>query len=111
MRHFLCLAAGNLSGQTEIFNEYLMTVYQSYRFSAVPLFVLIVILSYTAILPQGLCFVAGVVFLSLLYFYRVTRLMLIFLKRNVSVLYLILYLCALEILPVLIIIKYLQASD
>jgi len=110
MRHFLCLAAGNLSGQTEIFNEYLMTVYQSYRFSAVPLFVLIVILSYTAILPQGLCFVAGVVFLSLLYFYRVTRLMLIFLKRNVSVLYLILYLCALEIGPSVVFFKILSRS-
>jgi len=111
IRHFICLAAGNLSGQTEIFSEYLMTIYLSYRFSAVALFVLIVILTYTALLPQGLCFIAGVAVLFLLYIYRVTRLILIFLKRNVSVLYLILYLCALEILPVLIIIKYLQASD
>ena len=110
-RHFICLATGNLSGQTEIFNEYLMTVYQSYRFSAVPLFVLIMILSYTDLLPQGLSLTAGVVVLFLFYIYRITRLILIFLKRNVSVLYLILYLCALEILPVLIIIKYLQASD
>ena len=42
----------------------------------------------------------------LMYSIRVIRLLIIFLNRNISIFYLILYLCALEILPVLIVVKY-----
>jgi len=37
-RHLICLAAGNISGESEAFNEYLINVYQSYRFSSVIVF-------------------------------------------------------------------------
>lgn len=107
-RHFICLTAGSLSGQTEMFNEYIITVYQSYRFSSVFIFLVIILMLYTATPPSGAHFIAGVIILSVFYVYRVLRLLFIFIKRNISVLYLFLYLCALEILPVLIIIKYLS---
>jgi hypothetical protein len=105
-RHFICLAAGNLSSETEAFNEYLMTVYQSYRFSSVLLFAIVIFLVYTVVFPPQVYFVSGTIVLIIFYLYRVTRLLLIFIKRNISILYLILYLCALEILPVLILLKY-----
>jgi hypothetical protein len=105
-RHFICLAAGNLSSETEAFNEYLITVYQSYRFTSVLLFVIVVFLAYSVIFPPDIYFVSGAIVLIIFYLYRVTRLFLIFIKRNISILYLILYLCALEILPVLILLKY-----
>jgi hypothetical protein len=105
-RHFICLAAGNLSSETEAFNEYLITVYQSYRFSSILLFAIVVFLAYTVIFPPQVYFVLGAIVLIIFYLYRVTRLFLIFMKRNISILYLILYLCALEILPVLILLKY-----
>ncbi len=105
-RHFICLAAGNLSSETEAFNEYLMTIYQSYRFSSILIFVILVCLVYTIILPPQVYFIAGAIVLIIFYLYRITRLFLIFTRRNISILYLILYLCALEILPVLILLKY-----
>jgi len=105
-RHFICLGAGSLSSETEAFNEYLMTVYQSFRFSAVVIFAIVVFLLYTGILPPRVYFTSGAIVLIIFYLYRVTRLLLIFMKRNISILYLILYLCALEILPVLILLKY-----
>lgn len=105
-RHFICLAAGNLSGEYEIFNEYLITVYQSYRYSSLLVFILIVMLTYTSIIPPKVCVIAGLVTLGIFYFYRLLRLLLIFMKKDVSILYLILYLCALEILPVSILVKY-----
>jgi len=37
---------------------------------------------------------------------RIIKLFSIFLNRNISILYLILYLCALELLPVVVLIKY-----
>ena len=105
-RHFICLAAGSLSSETEAFNEYLMTVYQSFRFSSVLIFAIVVFLLYTVILPPRVYFTSGAIVLIIFYLYRITRLLLIFMKRNISILYLILYLCALEILPVLILLKY-----
>jgi len=110
-RHFICLAAGNLSGETDLFNEYLMTVYQSYRFSSVLLFGVIILLAYTVLSPAKIYFIIGAIVLIMFYLYRVLRLLLIFIKRNLSILYLILYLCALEILPVLIIVKYFTGLD
>ncbi len=105
-RHFLCLAAGNLSRETDLFNEYLVSIYQSYRYSSTFIFIILVILVYTTILPPGVCLTAGLIVLGIFYFYRVLRLLLIFIKKDISILYLILYLCALEILPVLILLKY-----
>jgi hypothetical protein len=105
-RHFMCLAAGNLSGESDVFNEYLITVYQSYRFTSVVLFGVVILLTYTDLSSAQVYFVFGVIVLIIFYLYRVFRLLLIFIKRNMSILYLILYLCALEILPVLIIVKY-----
>ncbi len=106
-RHFICVTAGNLSGRQEAFNEYLFNVYQSYRFSSYIIFGLVVLLLYTVFLPPQVYLVAGFTVLGIFYAYRVTRLLLIFLKLNISILYLILYLCALEILPVLILLKIL----
>ena len=105
-RHFICRITGNLSGETEVFNEYLIGVYQSYRLSSILLFVLIVMLVYTVIFPPDVYFVAALVLFIIMYTFRILRLFLIFIKRDISIFYLILYLCALEILPVLILLKY-----
>jgi hypothetical protein len=105
-RHLICVAAGNLSGQYEIFNEYLMTIYQSYRFSSVILFGIVIMLVYSSVFSSEVYFIMGAIVLIIFYLYRVSRLLIIFIKRNISILYLILYLCALEILPVFILIKY-----
>ncbi|HBC77408.1 MAG TPA: hypothetical protein DEO60_12545 [Bacteroidales bacterium] len=110
-RHFICLAAGNLSGESDLFKEYLINVYQSYRFSAVIVFIVVILLVYTVFLPSGVLIISGIIVFTIFYLMRVFRLFLIFIKRNISVLYLILYLCALEILPVLIIVKYFTGLD
>jgi hypothetical protein len=106
IRHFICSATGILSRQEEAFRDYLHTIYQSYRFFALLLFFLIIIMSYTTILSEKSYFVTGVIFFSSLYLIRIFRLFIIFINRNISIFYLILYLCALEILPVLITLKY-----
>lgn len=108
MRHFICVTTGNLSGNSDVFNEYLVNVYNSYRFSAIILFILIILMNYTFLLPVRQSLIAGFVSLAIIYFFRITRLLLIFIRRDISILYLILYLCALEILPVLILIRYFE---
>lgn len=110
-RHFICVAAGNLSGEQEVFNEYLYTVYKAYRFSSVFLSFLLVLTFYTVLLPQKVYLFMGSIVLIIFYLYPIARLFLIFMKRNISIIYLILYLCALEILPVLILVKYFTGPD
>ena len=105
-RHAVCYFAGQLSGRSRIFNEYMINVYLSYRYAGLLLFIISILLSYTTFLKTTLLLDTGIAVVAILYLFRVTRLLLIFLKRDVSILYLILYLCALEILPVLVTIKY-----
>jgi len=106
LRHIICIITGNMSGEREVFREYIVTVYQSYRFSALILFVLVILMSYTTILSAKNCISAGTIAFGMMYVIRVLRLILIFITRNISIFYLILYLCALEILPVLILVTY-----
>jgi len=106
VRHLVCVITGSASGQQEVFREYLLGIYQSYRFGAIFLFAFIILMSYTVILPVIDYIVSGIFIIGLMYIIRVIRLVIIFLNRNISIFYLILYLCALEILPVLIIVKY-----
>ena len=106
IRHLICTIVGNMSGEKEIFSEYLVGIYQYYRLAALFLLIISVMVLYTVFLPKNVLFYVGFSFVALLYVIRVLRLFLIFINRHVSIFYLILYLCALEILPVVIIIKY-----
>ena len=106
LRHVTCYITGNISGKREEFHEYLVGIYQSYRYGALVIFVIVILLLYTNIFPHGVYVFSGVFILGLMYLFRIIRLLIIFIKRNISVFYLILYLCALEILPVVISVKY-----
>jgi hypothetical protein len=106
LRHLVCVITGAASGQREIFRQYLLGIYQSYRFGALFLFIIIILIAYTRILPVGGFIISGIIVVGMMYLFRIIRLLIIFLNRNISIFYLILYLCALEILPVLIVIKY-----
>ena len=106
LRYIICSIIGRISGETASFNEYSVSVYQSYRVLGFILFLLVILLSYTTFLTSGSLLILGFILASAIYTMRIFRLFLIFMKRNISILYLILYLCALEFLPVLIIIRY-----
>jgi hypothetical protein len=106
LRHVTCAIIGAMSEKQEVFREYLLGIYQSYRFCAFFLSVIIILMSYTSILPVVYCIISGMIVVAVMYLIRVIRLSINFLNRNISIFYLILYLCALEILPVLIVLKY-----
>jgi hypothetical protein len=106
VRHLVSVITGAASGQQDVFREYLLGIYQSYRVGALFLFAIIILMSFTVILPVQDYIITGIIILAFLYLIRIFRLLIIFLNRNISIFYLILYLCALEILPVLIVVKY-----
>jgi hypothetical protein len=106
LRHIICNITGNISGQEEIFREYLVSVYQSYRSAGIFYLLLLLLILYTKYTSPQLFFFTGFFAAGLLYLLRISRLFMIFMIRHVSIFYWILYLCALEILPVVIIVKY-----
>ncbi|MCE5346006.1 MAG: DUF4271 domain-containing protein [Bacteroidales bacterium] len=106
LRHVTCIITGFASGEKEVFREYQVVVFQSYRFAALLLSVIVIMIYYTPLHPSDLYFIAGIIVTGIMYLIRIATLMKIFLNRNISIFYLILYLCALEILPVLISVKY-----
>ena len=107
LRFILCFLLGNITGETEVFGEYSATLFHSYHITGFFLFMLSVFLAYTDLFQPVILLDTGFVIISLFYLMRIIRLFLIFLKRDISILYLILYLCALEFLPVLIVLRYL----
>ncbi len=108
MKHLVCLITGYISDERDLFAEYIISIYQFYRFSAILIFVATVLIIYTTIVPAIVYLNAGLVAIAALYLIRVLRLLLIFLNRNISLFYFLLYLCALEILPVVISVKYIS---
>ena len=107
LRHFICVFTGIVSNQREAFNEYLLNIYLFYRFTALIMSVLVILMTFTVFSPSKFFFITGLSAMALLYIIRIIRLLFIFLARNISIFYFILYLCALEILPVMILTKYL----
>jgi hypothetical protein len=106
LRHIVCIVTGNSSGQIEIFREYLVSIYTFYRLIAISFFIIVILMTYTSFLPSRFFLTTGIIVLGIFYSFRIIRLLVIFINRNISIFYLILYLCALEILPVLIAVKY-----
>jgi hypothetical protein len=107
-RHLVCYATGSVSNEKEVFMEYLISIYQFYRFSSLVIFIITVLMLYTTIFSASVCLKAGLVVLATFYLIRVTRLFIIFINKNISLFYLILYLCTLEILPVVVSVKYIS---
>ena len=105
-RHFICVITGSISNQNEVFREYLLGIYQSYRLSGIILFVIVIMISYTEVFPVSFWIISGFISLIFMYVIRVLRLFLVFINRGLSIFYWILYLCSLEILPFLIVLKY-----
>jgi hypothetical protein len=106
LRHLVCHITGSISDQIEVFNEYIITIYLSYRYAAVLLFIISLMILYTDLFNTKSLFLSGLAVIGLAYLIRITRLLMIFIRKSISIFYLILYLCALEFLPVLILLKY-----
>lgn len=84
------------------FGEYFHN-YNLYRkLMGISLFPIIIVLQYISAEYKPIIIVIGIVIFGILYFTHIVRGLQIFLKKNVSIFYLILYLCALEFLPMVV---------
>lgn len=105
LRHLASMIVAAFSGQRDLFMEYVSVIYSSWFISSSLLFVFAVTALFTPVEKPLFLVWAGAGAIGILFVIRIFRLINIFIKRRVSILYFILYLCALEVLPVLIVIK------
>lgn len=107
-RHTSCIIVASVTGQKKMFMEYVSVVYSTWFIAAVFYFLLSSIILFVPLKTPVTVVYAGSVITVFLLFLRTIKLLNIFIVRRVPILYFILYLCALEVLPVLIVLKILD---
>jgi len=111
LRYMLNHTVGSVTRTRDLFNEYFFNISRSYKLIGIILMILNFFISYLVSIPDIYIIFFSFSFVSVLLLFRIIRLVYIFLIRRFSLFYLILYLCALEILPALIFIKYLSGQE
>ncbi len=111
LRYILNLSVGSVSRTGNLFKEYFFNISRSYKLIGIILMILNFCISYLVSIPDKYIIFFSFSIVSILLLFRIIRLVYIFLIRRFSLFYLILYLCALEILPALIFIKYLSGQE
>ncbi len=111
LRYILNLSVGSVTRTGNLFKEYFFNISRSYKLIGIILMLLNFCISYLVSIPDKYIIFFSFSIVSILLLFRIIRLVYIFLIRRFSLFYLILYLCALEILPALIFIKYLSGQE
>jgi len=110
LRYIASSVTGEISGNRELFREYMFNLFSFYSLLGIILVVVNFLIPYLVIIPSWVLITSVSVLTAILYILRTFRLVSIFIRGNFSLLYLILYLCALEFTPILIFIKYLSGT-
>ena len=104
-RHLTCVILAEVSGENTAFREYMNVIYNTWFADAIILFILNAIILFAPLQNTVPFVISGIIITAIFLIVRILRLMIIFLNRRISILYFILYLCALEVLPLLVIMK------
>jgi hypothetical protein len=107
LRHLTSIILAEATGLKSAFREYMNIIYNAWFANSVVLFILNAIILFAPVNNPVPFIWSGIIVTAIFLIMRALRLLTIFLNRHISILYFILYLCALEILPVLVILKIL----
>jgi len=107
LRHLTSIILAEITGLKSVYREYMNIIYNTWFADALILFILNAIILFAPVNNPVPFIWSGIIITSIFLIIRALRLLTIFLNRHISISYFILYLCALEILPVLLIMKIL----
>ena len=107
LRHLTCIILAETTGLKSAYREYMNIIYNTWFADALILFILNAIILFAPLNNPVPLIWSGIIITAIFLIIRTLRLLTIFLNRHISISYFILYLCALEILPVLVILKIL----
>lgn len=86
-------------------SEFLYNYNNHIRVMGMVMLPVVAIIAWAPVIPQNIAITAGLTIVSILYLLLLWRGAIIFLKKQFSIFYLFLYLCTLEILPLLMVLK------
>ncbi len=107
-RYIICRLTGFISLSQNVFSEYTHNIFIINKNIGLFLFPLVIGIPY---LPEGIVpflIYGGLLLVGMGYMIRLWRAFQIFILNGFSIFYLILYLCALEFVPITVAVKYLQ---
>lgn len=107
LRHLTSMLLAGITGLQHAFREYMNVVYNIWFASAVILFILNGIILFAPLRNTMPFIITGLIVTAILLLIRALRLLSIFHDRHIPIFYFLLYLCALEVLPVLVTLKIL----
>lgn len=109
IRHLTTIIMAEITGLQSLYREYMNIVYNTWFACALLLFIINTIILFAPLENPSLIIKTGLIIVAISLIIRSLRLMSIFIDKHVSVFYFLLYLCALEVLPVLVTFKLLGA--
>ncbi|MDX2413707.1 MAG: DUF4271 domain-containing protein, partial [Bacteroidales bacterium] len=110
LRFVIIRLTGEITRTGGAFEEYAFNIAHIYRFLAIPLLFINFLIPYLELIPDILLIIIGITLIANMLIIRVLRLFAIFIRRGFSLLYIILYLCALEFTPILVFAKFLSGA-
>ena len=105
IRYIITMVVGFISQSSRLFQEYFHTIALSVRSIGLILIPIVLVIAYLRTPHLVLVTYLGFALIIAGYLLRVIRLFNLFITKRISVLYSILYLCALEILPILVLYR------
>jgi len=109
IRHLTTIILAEITGLQSLYRDYMNIVYNTWFACALFLFIINTIILFVPLGNPSPVIKTGLIIVSIFLIIRTLRLISIFIDRHVSLFYFILYLCALEVLPVLVTFKLLGA--
>jgi len=111
LRYIVNLIIGIITRSGDTFREYFFNISRGYKLFGILLMVLNFFISYLISIPDAYIIYLSVLLFAIIYIFRTIRLVYIFIRKRFSLFYLILYLCALEFFPALVLIRYLSGQE
>lgn len=108
VRYIISKIVGFVATAKKIFSEYLHNIFIYTKVTGLVLLPLLIIIPYTRNTLSTIAIFTGLCIISVAYLMRIIRGIKIFVSENVSPLYLFLYLCTFEFLPILVFLKYFE---
>jgi hypothetical protein len=107
LRHLASIILAETTGLKSVYREYMNIIYNTWFADSLILFILNAIILFAPVNNPVPFIWSGIIVTAIFLIIRALRLLTIFINRHISISYFILYLCALEILPVLVLMKIL----
>ena len=111
VKTILLLIFGNIFMVGSKASDYVNEIYASAHLAALGLFPAAVVVTFTNNVNEGLFEKCMLVIIGVFYLYRTIKMFILMMNRGLSVMYLFLYLCALEIIPLVLLYEWMKGVN